>query len=322
MHLGGNMLFLWVFGPPVEEGMGRWIFLPAYLMFGLVATLVHSLNTFATHVDVPCVGASGAISGLMGAYFAMCPKGMLRYFIFIWVRGYLVALPAWLALGMWFVEQGFMAFYISDYTNVAVFAHLGGFACGALFGFIFSGRKSQTAGFASDRASKGPDQPADPQIRLNELKKAVEREPLDLKLRHALAVAAARAGNAQEAIEASKYIYHRLPDHDLGRRFDLRLLQTSLGESDGTAKGIFELAEGFYVSNNYRQAHDHYLKVLTGWPDYPKRSMALVRVGDILVNHLNNPAAAVPYLEEAVKGDPRSGLVQEAQTLLKKTVLA
>lgn len=315
LHLLFNMWFLWVFGPAVEGGMGSGIFLPAYMLFGISAALIHSLNTPASMIDVPCVGASGAISGVMGAFLVMYPRGLIKHFIFVFVRGYMVSLPAWLTLGMWFIEQGVMSFYISDYTSVAVFAHIGGFAVGGLFGFVFGGKKSAPVKLP---AGKSADSKSDPYAQYCVLKATAEREPLDLKLRHAVALAAARAGDAPAALEESKYLYHRFPEHELRRRFDLRLLQTALGQPDNTAKGIFELAEGFYLSNHHQRACELYQQVLNGWPDYPKRAAALVRVGDILVNHLDRPTAAGPYLEEAVKGDPRSALAQEAQGLLKK----
>ena len=65
MHLFFNMWFLWVFGPAVEDGMGSGIFLPAYILFGISASLIHSLNPPASQIDVPCVGASGANAGVM-----------------------------------------------------------------------------------------------------------------------------------------------------------------------------------------------------------------------------------------------------------------
>lgn len=313
-HLAGNMLFFWVFGPAVEDRIGHTLFLPAYLVFGVMAVFVHSVTTPDGLKDIPCIGASGAISGLMGAFLVMYPKGMVRSIVLFFIRTPL-PLPAWIFLGMWFLEQAVLALYASDYVNVGVFAHIGGFLCGAFCGLIFPhGDKSPKVA----RAMEGDSAKVDPRTRYYELKTAVEKDPNDLQLRYALALAAGGAGETAVALEQTKYIYHRLPEHEVKRRFNIKLLEIALGQSDNTAKGLLELAEVFYLRRHCNHAYPLYLRVAEGWPDHPRRPMILVRIGEMLAEHYKRPEEAVPWLEEAARGDPRSGLVQEANFLLKK----
>jgi membrane associated rhomboid family serine protease len=130
MHLIGNMLFLWIFGNNVEDSMGHLRFLLFYLLTGLVAAGAHIVSSPAS--PVPTVGASGAISGIMGAYLLLYPHArvtMLIPIIFI----HFVQLPAWLMLGYWFLLQLLSAGVQSpEGGGVAFWAHIGGFVAGLL----------------------------------------------------------------------------------------------------------------------------------------------------------------------------------------------
>ena len=135
-HILGNMLFLWIFGNNVEDAMGRVRFLIFYLLSGLAATAVQTFVTLAAGTDVaaavPNLGASGAVSGVLGAYLVLLPTAsvltLLLYF--------LVEVPAFLFLGFWFGfqlwEGGFSLVRPETGGGVAFFAHIGGFAFGAL----------------------------------------------------------------------------------------------------------------------------------------------------------------------------------------------
>lgn len=134
-HLLGNALFLWVFGNNVEDVMGRGRFLLFYLLCGLSAAAVHVFMQPGS--AVPTVGASGAISGAMGAYLVLFPRvrvRMLFVFIIIWR---IIPLPAWVVLLWWFGLQVLLglpdlAALPSATGGVAVWAHVGGFVTGAL----------------------------------------------------------------------------------------------------------------------------------------------------------------------------------------------
>ncbi len=130
-HLLGNMLFLWVFGPSVERALGRGRYLAFYLAGGFAAMLLQAgmtlLFSSAAAAHVPCLGASGAIAAVLGAYFVLYPREPLVLFPVPLV------LPAWLFLAGWFLYQAVMAFgglLAPANTGVAFFAHVGGFVFG------------------------------------------------------------------------------------------------------------------------------------------------------------------------------------------------
>jgi membrane associated rhomboid family serine protease len=129
MHLIGNMFFLWVFGNNVEDSMGHLRFLVFYLVCGLAASAAQVALTPASHI--PIVGASGAISGVMGAYILLYPRARVRtYFPPI----FFFHLPAWAFLGIWFLLQlvsGVGSLGLpEEQGGVAVWAHVGGFVAG------------------------------------------------------------------------------------------------------------------------------------------------------------------------------------------------
>jgi membrane associated rhomboid family serine protease len=134
LHVGGNMLFLWIFGNNVEDSMGKVRFFLWYLAAGLAATAAQTFVTLqfsnAAGASVPNVGASGAIAGVLGAYFVLLPQAsVLTVFFFI-----LIEIPAMVFLGIWFVfqlwEGGFAALHPQTGGGVAFFAHVGGFVFG------------------------------------------------------------------------------------------------------------------------------------------------------------------------------------------------
>ena len=130
LHLLGNMLFLYVFGNNVEDRLGRLRFLGFYLLTGYAATYGFSLADSGS--DVPLVGASGAIAGVLGAYLVLFPRArvwsLLTFFFFLPVK-----LPAWLVLGSWFVLQYLYArgAGLAEGSGVAYLAHVLGFLAGA-----------------------------------------------------------------------------------------------------------------------------------------------------------------------------------------------
>jgi membrane associated rhomboid family serine protease len=134
LHLGGNMLFLWIFGNNIEDRMGRLGYLLFYLAGGLVAAATHvMLQPFST---VPVVGASGAIAAVMGAYLVLFPDVRILSIVPIFIIGVLAEVRAkWLLL-FWLVTQ----FFISPATGVATGAHIGGFIFGMAVALLWKNR--------------------------------------------------------------------------------------------------------------------------------------------------------------------------------------
>ncbi len=137
LHILANMLYLLVFGRAVEDSMGRLRFIVFYLICGLVAAATHIL--FNAESAVPTVGASGAISGVMGAYLVLYPRAWVRMFFIIFV----VRFPAWLVLLWWFLTEALGGLAQLNEINpgassgVAVWAHIGGFIAGAALAKFF-----------------------------------------------------------------------------------------------------------------------------------------------------------------------------------------
>jgi len=132
MHLLGNMLFLWVFGGAVEEALGHFQYLIFYLVCGVGSALVHT--AFNLGSKVPTIGASGAISGVMGAFIVLFPRArvttMIPPLFFFTLK-----IPAYLMLGYWFLLQffsGVASLGMTDQGGVAWWAHVGGFILGAV----------------------------------------------------------------------------------------------------------------------------------------------------------------------------------------------
>ena len=141
MHLLGNMLFLWIFGDNVEDDLSHGRYLAFYLTTGLAASLSHVVSTFALGDNpmIPSLGASGAISGVMGGYLVLHPHRRVRV---IMLR-MLTDVPGYVAVGMWFVLQLISAFGVigqgpQSGGGVAFMAHIGGFVAGVVLVKIFA----------------------------------------------------------------------------------------------------------------------------------------------------------------------------------------
>ena len=143
-HLLGNALFFWVFGNNVEDSMGRFRFLAFYLLCGLAAAAAHVITNPASRV--PTVGASGAISGILGAYLLLYPHVRVRMLFIFFVFFKVIPLPAWLVLLWWFAVQVLTGLpelntvRTSDTGGVAVWAHVGGFVAGVVLVKVFENR--------------------------------------------------------------------------------------------------------------------------------------------------------------------------------------
>jgi membrane associated rhomboid family serine protease len=149
VHIGGNMLFLWIFGNNVEDALGPVRFLLFYLLAGIAATATQTFVTLyfgtASDASVPNVGASGAIAGVLGAYFVLLPRASVLALIFLGFFFIFRVVPAILFLGIWIALQALDGtFSLTTPTaggGVAFFAHIGGFVFGVLTVNIFKQRE-------------------------------------------------------------------------------------------------------------------------------------------------------------------------------------
>ena len=141
MHLLGNMLYLWIFADNIEAVIGNFRFLMFYLACGLLAGLMQV--AIAPDSGIPCIGASGAIAGVMGAYIVMFPKSRVRMLFLLFFA--IIYIPAWVFLGFWFIQQlisgmGVLGASGTNAGGVAWWAHIGGFVFGLVSGYYYRQR--------------------------------------------------------------------------------------------------------------------------------------------------------------------------------------
>lgn len=138
LHLGGNMLYLWIFGNNVEDYLGSARFILFYLLCGLAASFTHII--FNPNSTVPMIGASGAIAGILGAYLILFPQARVMTLIFLFVFIEIVPVPAAFFLLLWFFLQ---VMNVGLGGGVAWFAHIGGFLAGIVLVQVFKPRRRQ-----------------------------------------------------------------------------------------------------------------------------------------------------------------------------------
>jgi membrane associated rhomboid family serine protease len=143
LHLGGNMLFLWIFGNNVEDAMGPVKFIAFYLLGGLAADALQIVTS--TNSAVPSIGASGAVAGVLGGYLLLFPRARVVTVVFIIFFFTILELPAIFFLGIWILQQALFAYFDlvqpAGGGGVAYFAHIGGFAFGLLFIRLFASER-------------------------------------------------------------------------------------------------------------------------------------------------------------------------------------
>lgn len=156
-HFLGNMVFLFVFGDNIEDAMGHVSYLLFYLLCGIAAAVTQVV--LASDSTVPMIGASGAISGVLGAYIALFPHGNVRALLIFGFFVQVIYVPAWVMLGLWFLLQlvsGFASLGAAgDAGGVAVWAHVGGFVAGLVLVWLFRDREH----VERQRALRGQHQP-------------------------------------------------------------------------------------------------------------------------------------------------------------------
>ena len=148
LHIAGNMLFLWIFGNNVEDALGKVRYLIFYLLGGFAATALQTFITLSygtqAEAEIPNLGASGAVSAVLGAYLLLLPRASVVTLIFLGII-FIREIPAWFFLGFWFVFQlfvgGLSLVQPQEGGGVAFFAHIGGFLFGILTVYVFRKRR-------------------------------------------------------------------------------------------------------------------------------------------------------------------------------------
>lgn len=156
LHIIGNMLFLFVFGDNIEEVLGSGLYLFFYLLCGIIAGLTQTfvLAPFLGNVNIPSIGASGAISGVLGAYLILYPRARIRVLLPILIFLTTLQVPAIVVIGLWFLQQFFLGVLslnamAAQSGGVGFWAHVGGFVAGLIMILPFIGRARQLSGYAA-----------------------------------------------------------------------------------------------------------------------------------------------------------------------------
>lgn len=279
LHLAGNMLFLWIYGDNVEDRLGRWRFLLAYLGSGAAATLFFAL--FAQGSQVPLVGASGAISGILGFYFVWFPRNVVRLWIFIFpFWSDVVQVPARWVLGVFVVVDNLLPFLFSrSGAGVAYGAHLGGFLTGALaaWGIARWGKPApaRTGGGAEPRAWS-----RERRLDRSSLQRLVD------------------SGRFAEAASA----YFRLAPEEANRHLD--------------AARALDLAEGLATHGQAEAASVVYRRLLRDYPRGSTAARAHLGMGLVQLHLLDLPAPAYQHFLEALDCDPSPEVANAAREAL------
>jgi len=165
LHIGGNMLFLYIFGDNVEDRMGHIPYLIFYLVCGIVAAIVQT--AVAPNSTIPSLGASGAIAGVLASYLLLFPLARVRTIIFIFIFFTIVSVPAIILIGIWFLLQFFdgvasLATVQQGMGGVAYFAHVGGFVAGLIITLLFLPRLRPPARISYPAFPRHPGAPGRP----------------------------------------------------------------------------------------------------------------------------------------------------------------
>jgi rhomboid family protein len=137
LHIIGNIWFLWIFGGNVEDRLGALVYLPFYFICGIGSSLTQAAFSWGSHV--PSLGASGAISGVLGAYLIFFPRSQILTLVTLFIIFFLARIPVFVFIGLWFAVQflsGLSSLSSATSGGVAWWAHVGGFALGILFALV------------------------------------------------------------------------------------------------------------------------------------------------------------------------------------------
>lgn len=304
MHLLGNMLFLFVFGPNVEDRFGRIGFLLFYLAGGAVAGGLHVL--FEAN---PVIGASGAVAAVTGAYLVLFPRTSIKVLFLLFVIG-VFEIPAW-----WFIAgQVFMDIWLQGTGrsgNVATLAHLGGYGFGIGLGMLLLAtgllKREQYDLFSISRHAS----------RRRQFRE-VAREQMQVAAKRAAAAAAEPVVNDAVA-KARAEVTDPMLAGDLaaaGAAYRRLLDVHGTGSSLLSRNSQYNLANALFAAGDHQTAATAYTIFLTGYPKDPEIPTVRLMLGLINARYLNDPVKAKAEIREAIGGLPDGDHKQLARELL------
>lgn len=292
MHIFGNMIFLLVFGPSVEDRFGR----VGYLVFYLAGAVVSGLAHMAVEVS-PAIGASGAVAAVSGAYLVLFPRTRIKCFVIFFIIGVFM-IPSWWLIGLYIVLDLFSHLITPD-NGIANMAHLGGYAMGILVAFFLLGTKilerepydllsilkqrQRRRAFAS--ATRAHEQQLD-RIRADHPKKVV-RDPKAEKLAEARAEVGTLLARGEGGRAADAYL-RMLEEFGHDEQAPLTLHR----------EAQYQIANTLYQRGDRVQAADAFQRLLASYPGDPERHIIGVLIARTRAQDEGDVAGAVTLLEE------------------------
>lgn len=269
LHLLGNMLFLWIYGDNVEHRLGGLPYLFWYLVSGVAATLFHAV--FASDSPIPVVGASGAISGVLGFYFLWFPHNRVRVLVFLFFIVQVMILPARVVLGFYIVISNILPFLLSPGQGggVAYGAHIGGFFAGMLVAFVMDRRE-------------------------------ISERPTEYRTGH---------GRSSSPRTVGDNIAQAMRDGELERAAEL-YFQVPASRARRLLPPDLSIALGGWLAENghSRAALTVYQRHLRDYPNGPGTAEAHAYAGLLQLRAFGEPTAAYQHLVEALDYDPSPDL--------------
>jgi membrane associated rhomboid family serine protease len=322
VHFVFNMLFLWLFGKVVESIFGHYRFLLFYFGGGVTAALAHLAicHLTGTGLDIPMVGASGAIAAVLGVflirYYFVKIEMRWFFFFFFFFRIYTFHLKAWVfLLGLWFVPQLIFGFLtLGWFTAVAYWAHIGGFLFGAILGLkmnLLKEAKSEVLYLKGRGASWSGDENS----RIH-LKQSIGASPKNIRPRFELAQSYITAGKFDEAVkeyvEAFNVLYRAGQIEEALGVYEMALAlkhdQLILSE-----EMEFEVANQCSKYANYELGYQILEKLHRLEPEHPKTEQILAKLVSLTSNKLGQHREACAYFEELESKYPYSRYIQMLQ---------
>jgi len=316
LHLLGNMLFLWLAGASLEDRWGRPFYIILYLAGGIVAALIHAAMN--PESSVPMVGASGAISGLMGAFLVRLAATRIRfYYWLLFVQGTFVV-PAYVALPLWLLQQFAMA-RAGAAGGIAVWAHIGGFVFGALVAGLVrlsNFEESILAPAIAKRTSWSPSEHLttalakldrnNPDGSIQDLVTLLTRSPNNIEGRAALVTAYTQKGDmASAGRESARLVSAYVVARDLdGALAALEEHRRAHPDVPVAMRSLLTLAAHREKETRHREAAELYHKAIQAWPDDPLLPKALIAYGRLMLEVFQQPGDTLAILEGAL-ANPR-----------------
>jgi membrane associated rhomboid family serine protease len=316
LHLLGNILFLWLAGASLEDRWGRVFYTGLYFAAGVVAALIHAAMN--PESSIPMVGASGAISGLMGAFLVRLAATRIRfYYWLLFLQGTFV-MPAYVALPLWLLQQFVMVRYGAA-GGIAVWAHIGGFAFGALVAGLVrlsSFEERVLAPAIAKRTSWSPSEHLtaalgkldrnDVEGSIQDLVTLLTQSPNSIEGRAALVAAYTQKGDmASAGRESARLVSAYVVARDLDGAFSaLEEHRRAHPDVPIAMRSLLTLAAYREKEARHREAADLYHKAIEAWPDDPLLPKALIACGRLMLEVFRQPADTLAILEGAL-ANPR-----------------